>query len=174
MNDPAIANFSSRLRTARKMAGLSLEDLSGKIGGVVTRQAISKYEKGRMMPSREVLERLTETLAIKPDIAPAPEASYCLRESVDPYLVRTEPSSAISREPGSSGDIAGLALRRRFWIRRGGAPTSGIEPGLAQVRFREREKLPAKTAVALRLKVADYVKRCLEIESCLGIEHAFE
>ena len=70
MNDPALAHFGSRLRTARKMAGMSLEDLSGRIGGVVTRQAISKYEKGRMMPSPEVFERLTGILDIRPPIAP--------------------------------------------------------------------------------------------------------
>jgi Zn-dependent peptidase ImmA (M78 family) len=48
-----------------------------------------------------------------------------------------------------------------------------LEPALDQVRFREREKLPAKAAVALKLKVADYVRRCLEIESCLGIAQGF-
>jgi len=44
------------------MAGLSLEDLAGKIGGLVTKQAISKYEQGRMLPSPEVLEKLVEVL----------------------------------------------------------------------------------------------------------------
>ncbi len=54
--------FGARLRAARKMAGLSLEDLAGKIGGLVTKQAISKYEQGRMLPSPEVLEKLVEVL----------------------------------------------------------------------------------------------------------------
>ena len=44
------------------MAGLSMEDLAGKLGGLVTKQAISKYEQGQMMPSPEVLERLVEVL----------------------------------------------------------------------------------------------------------------
>ena len=44
------------------MAGMSMEDLAGKLGGLVTKQAISKYEQGRMMPSPEVLERLVEVL----------------------------------------------------------------------------------------------------------------
>ena len=54
--------FGVRLRAARKMAGLSLEDLAGKLGGRVTKQALSKSETGRMMPSPEVLERLDEVL----------------------------------------------------------------------------------------------------------------
>ena len=55
-------SFGVRLRAARKMAGLSMEDLAGKLGGLVTKQAISKYEQGQMMPSHEVLERLVEVL----------------------------------------------------------------------------------------------------------------
>ena len=54
--------FGVRLRAARKMAGLSMEDLAAKLGGRVTKQAISKYERGQMMPSPEVMERLVEVL----------------------------------------------------------------------------------------------------------------
>ncbi len=56
--------FGARLRAARKMAGLSMEDLAVKLGGLVTKQAISKYEQGRMMPSPEVLEKLVAALKI--------------------------------------------------------------------------------------------------------------
>lgn len=56
--------FGIRLRAARKMAGLSMEDLAAKLGGRVTKQAISKYETGRMMPSPEVLDRLVEVLKV--------------------------------------------------------------------------------------------------------------
>ena len=58
------APFSVRLRAARKMAGLSMEDLAQKLGGMVTKQAIGKYEKGLMMPAPEVMERLIEVLQI--------------------------------------------------------------------------------------------------------------
>ncbi|NLH76180.1 MAG: ImmA/IrrE family metallo-endopeptidase [Acidobacteria bacterium] len=54
--------FGVRLRAARKMAGMSMEDLAGRLGGLVTKQAISKYEQGRMMPSPEVLERMVAVL----------------------------------------------------------------------------------------------------------------
>ncbi len=59
---PPETPFGVRLRAARKMAGMSMEDLAGKLGGRVTKQAISKYETGQMMPSPEVLERLVEVL----------------------------------------------------------------------------------------------------------------
>ncbi|MBE0711601.1 MAG: helix-turn-helix transcriptional regulator, partial [Candidatus Aminicenantes bacterium] len=52
--------FGVRLRAARKMAGLSMEDLAKRLGGMVTKQSIGKYEKGRMMPTPEVMERLIE------------------------------------------------------------------------------------------------------------------
>jgi Zn-dependent peptidase ImmA (M78 family)/transcriptional regulator with XRE-family HTH domain len=56
--------FAVRLKAARKMAGLSMEDLAKKLGGMVTKQAIGKYEKGQMMPTPEVLERLIDVLHI--------------------------------------------------------------------------------------------------------------
>lgn len=54
--------FGVRLRAARKMAGMSMEDLAKKLGGLVTKQAIGKYEKGHMMPTPEVLAKLVEVL----------------------------------------------------------------------------------------------------------------
>ena len=201
MKDQAMALFGSRLRTARKMAGMSLEDLSGRIGGVVTRQAISKYEKGRMMPSPEVFERLNSALGAQP--VPGSMAQ-------------------ISTELQSPGAMSGLGMRKQFRLQRLEhahegefarwetlssprtlfsrlaeepdnviesqrnysvleAPAPFLQPGpaldadsaLGQIRFREREKLAAKTAVALKLRVEDYVKRCLEVESALGLEQAF-
>jgi Zn-dependent peptidase ImmA (M78 family)/DNA-binding XRE family transcriptional regulator len=59
--------FGNRLKSARKMAGLSMEDLVKKAGEVVTKQAISKYEKGIMRPSSDVLIRLAFALGVKPE-----------------------------------------------------------------------------------------------------------
>ena len=38
--------FSERLKLARKREGLSLRDLASRIDGVVSAQAIGKYERG--------------------------------------------------------------------------------------------------------------------------------
>jgi len=66
-NDDMTGHFEKRLKAARKMAGLSLEDLARKAGGIVTRQAISKYEKGRMKPGGVVLDRLAMALNVRPE-----------------------------------------------------------------------------------------------------------
>ena len=60
-----LSQFGNRLKSARKMAALSMEELSQKAGGIVTKQAISKYENGKMNPSSEVLLALSEALGIK-------------------------------------------------------------------------------------------------------------
>ena len=62
-----LMDFGNRLKTARKMAGLSMEDLVKRAGGVVTKQSISKYEKGSMKPSSDVLIRLASALGVKPE-----------------------------------------------------------------------------------------------------------
>jgi predicted transcriptional regulator len=45
-----INEFGERLRSARKMAGLSMEALAQATGALVSKQAISKYEKGHINP----------------------------------------------------------------------------------------------------------------------------
>ncbi len=62
-----LANFGERLKSARKMAGLSMEALAKQSGNVVTKQSIGKYEKGLMNPSGDVLRELSRVLKVKPD-----------------------------------------------------------------------------------------------------------
>ena len=62
-----LTEFGNRLRSARKMAGLSMGDLSKKMGGIITKQSISKYEKGSMNPSSDVLIKLSQALGVKPE-----------------------------------------------------------------------------------------------------------
>ena len=56
--------FSERLKLARKRSGLSLRALSSRIEGVVSAQAIGKYERGEMMPSSNVAIALAEALEV--------------------------------------------------------------------------------------------------------------
>ena len=62
-----LANFAERLKSARKMSGLSMEVLAEKAGQAVTKQAISKYEKGLMNPGGEALVALSRALGVKSD-----------------------------------------------------------------------------------------------------------
>src|SRR4051794_32506014 len=53
-----------KLRAARVVAGLSLRGLAGAMGGVVSAQAIGKYERDEDMPSSGVLIALARALDI--------------------------------------------------------------------------------------------------------------
>ncbi len=60
-------HFPERLKSARLMNGLSLQALADRIDNRVTKQALSKYEQGQMMPSSEIVHLLSEALQVRPD-----------------------------------------------------------------------------------------------------------
>ncbi len=59
--------FGRRLRLARMRAGLSMRALAERMDPKVTAQAISKYEKGKMLPSSAVLVGLGKALDVSLD-----------------------------------------------------------------------------------------------------------
>lgn len=59
--------FSKRLKSARTLAGFSQDQLVEKMGNIVSKNAISKYEKGQMMADGNILLALSEALNVKPD-----------------------------------------------------------------------------------------------------------
>jgi len=59
--------FAKRLRSARILAALSQEQLAKDMGNIVTKNAISKYEKAEMMADGKVLLALAKALNVKPD-----------------------------------------------------------------------------------------------------------
>ena len=56
--------LGERIKRARIKSGLSLEALAQKAGNVVTKQAISQYEKGQKNPSSAVLIALAKALGV--------------------------------------------------------------------------------------------------------------
>ena len=56
--------FSERLKLARKRSGMSLRALSSAMEGIVSAQAIGKYERGEMMPISTVAIALAEALEV--------------------------------------------------------------------------------------------------------------
>ena len=66
--------FSERLKLARKRSGLSLRALSSAMGGIVSAQAIGKYERAEMMPSSTVAIALAETLEVSPSYLLSPSS----------------------------------------------------------------------------------------------------
>ena len=59
--------FAHRLIAARKMAGLSLQSLADKLGNVVTKQSLNKYEQGKMKPDSTLILRLANILNVSVD-----------------------------------------------------------------------------------------------------------
>jgi Zn-dependent peptidase ImmA (M78 family)/transcriptional regulator with XRE-family HTH domain len=60
-----LANPSSRIKTLRLAKGFSQEDLVTAVGGIVSKQALSKYETGKMKPSLTVARQLAIALGVK-------------------------------------------------------------------------------------------------------------
>lgn len=56
--------IGTRIKLARKKAGLSLRALADALGGKVSAQAIGKYERGEMIPSSSVLLALCKVLSV--------------------------------------------------------------------------------------------------------------
>ena len=54
-----------RLRQFRLARGMSLEELAAALGGLVTRQALWKYEQGKAQPGAVVANKLAKVLGIK-------------------------------------------------------------------------------------------------------------
>ena len=67
--------FGERLKVARKKAGLSLRNLSDSLEGIVTAQAIGKYERGEMMPSSTILIALCSKLEVSLSYMVAPSGA---------------------------------------------------------------------------------------------------
>ena len=57
--------FSQRLRSARIMRGFSMDELCEAMGASISKQAISKYEKGKMLPNSTVLIQLANVLCVR-------------------------------------------------------------------------------------------------------------
>jgi Zn-dependent peptidase ImmA (M78 family)/transcriptional regulator with XRE-family HTH domain len=59
--------FSERFRSARRLNGYSLQDLSDQLENKISRQALHKYEKGEVIPDSEKIGLLCQALNVRPD-----------------------------------------------------------------------------------------------------------
>ena len=62
MSMAELSIFSARLKNARIMKGLSMDELCASMGNKVSKMAISKYEKGLMAPSSDIVIALSKAL----------------------------------------------------------------------------------------------------------------
>lgn len=56
-----------RLKLIRKLRGMSMDMLVSRIDGIVSKMAISKYERGVMLPSNDVLSRIASACGVTVD-----------------------------------------------------------------------------------------------------------
>ena len=66
MNEPII-HLAERLTTARKMAGLSLQELADKMENRISKQAIHQFEQGKSKPEADTLLDLAKALNVRLD-----------------------------------------------------------------------------------------------------------
>lgn len=59
--------FGGRLSSARKMAGMTLQELADKTGNYISKQALHRYETGVMLPGSDVIIHLSNALNVVPD-----------------------------------------------------------------------------------------------------------
>ena len=59
--------FKIRLKQARVMNGFSMDELCKRTGNSISKQAIYKYEQGKMLPNGSVLVALADALGVKID-----------------------------------------------------------------------------------------------------------
>lgn len=101
-----------RIKQLRLARGMSLDTLAAELGGVVTKQALSKYELGKSQPSARVLTRLAAALGVKTSQLATPPAvevafiGYRRRASLPP------------REQEQIESAVAYALEQRVWLQR--------------------------------------------------------
>ena len=90
----------NRLKQFRLARGMSLEVLANATGGVVTKQSLSKYERGLSLPSFHVIEKLSEVLDLNIENLYRPEFGgyLCHRGIGDRFSGKLNTTSSLFRK----------------------------------------------------------------------------
>ena len=97
-------SFSIRLREARLMMGLSMDKLVERTNGAITKQSISRYEKGIMRPKRDALQAIAKALNIS-------EAYFeGINLKIDVPMLRTTSNGKLSED-----ELQALEAKLSFW-----------------------------------------------------------
>ncbi len=109
--------IAERLKLIRQSQNLSLEDLSSIMGGFVTKQALSKYEKGQDRPSPGVIRKLAAALQV-----PANSLIESPSFDVTPIAYRKAASVSKKRQEHYESLLV-VHLEQAMWLR------DLVEPG---------------------------------------------
>ena len=96
--------FSIRLHEARQMMGLSMEKLAELTGGIITKQSISRYEKGLMLPKRVAKLAMAKALNISDSYFDGTNLK------IDMPMLRTTSNGKLSED-----ELQALEAKLSFW-----------------------------------------------------------
>ena len=96
--------FAIRLREARLMMKLSMDKLAELTGGIITKQSISRYEKGIMHPKREAQRALAQALHISEAYLEGTNVK------IDIPMLRTTSNGNLNDE-----QLASIEAKLSFW-----------------------------------------------------------
>ena len=97
-------SFSIRLREARQMMGLSMDKLVERTNGAITKQSISRYEKGIMRPKRDALQAIAKALNISEEYFEGTNLK------IDMPMLRTTSNGKLSED-----ELQALEAKLSFW-----------------------------------------------------------
>jgi transcriptional regulator with XRE-family HTH domain len=128
--------IGKRLKQLRLARGLSLEGLAAATGGLVTKQSLSKYEKGKAQPSPVVLNKMAEALGVR-------AAYLCTEPSVRiDFIAYRKGSGLLRREQAKVESLVRQSLEDRIRLKEIIGQTHGVDlPVKSHVRsFEDIEK----------------------------------
>lgn len=96
--------FPIRLHEARLMMGYSMDKLAEETGGIITKQSISRYEKGIMRPKRDALEALAKALNISGEYFEGTNLK------IDIPMLRTTSDGELSED-----ELQAIEAKLSFW-----------------------------------------------------------
>lgn len=100
----AIDKFPIRLKEARLMMDFSMDKLVERTGGAITKQSISRYERGIMRPKRDAEAALAKALNISKDY-------FCgTNLQIDLPMLRTTSGGKFTEE-----ELVALEAKLSFW-----------------------------------------------------------
>lgn len=100
----ATDEFAIRLKEARLIMGFSMDKLVERTGGVITKQSISRYERGVMRPKRDAEASLAKALNISEDYF------HGTNLQIDLPMLRTTSDDKLSEE-----QLVALEVKLSFW-----------------------------------------------------------
>lgn len=101
----------SRLKQLRLARGYSLEELAAELGGLVTRQALWKYEQGKAHPSTSVITKLAQALGVRAALLWQPPTVHV------EFIAYRKGSGLLKRDQERIQSMVMLALEERIRLK---------------------------------------------------------